>query len=59
MIPIHWGKFALGHHNWDDSIIRVSAAAKENNMPLITPMIGEEVDLKEMKYYSNWWEGVR
>lgn len=57
-MPVHWGKFALSNHAWDDSIIRVVNAAKENSLPLITPMIGEEVNLKEERVFSEWWKTI-
>lgn len=58
LMPVHWGKFKLGNHDWDDSIIRVSKAAQEKGLPLITPMIGEAVNLDQEKTYPAWWEGL-
>lgn len=59
LMPVHWAKFALAQHDWDDSIIRVSKAAKLKNLPLVTPMIGEVVNLNEDKSYPAWWENVK
>ncbi len=60
IIPVHWGKFALANHDWDDSIKRVTKKALAENVCLITPMIGEEVDLKDTtKTYAAWWEKVQ
>ncbi len=57
LIPVHWGKFSISLHSWDEPIIRVTEESRRKSMPLITPMIGEAVDLKD--YVSkNWWEGI-
>ena len=59
LLPVHWGKFALANHSWDDSIKRVYKAAAENNMPLLTPMIGEKVHIKdETQTFSTWWQNL-
>jgi L-ascorbate metabolism protein UlaG (beta-lactamase superfamily) len=60
LMPVHWAKFSLGNHAWDDSIKRVSAASKEKNISLITPMIGEEVDLKNTSHeFVEWWIDIK
>lgn len=58
LLPVHWAKFSLSLHAWDDSIKRVTAEASRKNIPVIHPMIGEEVDLKNPQPTSNWWENV-
>ena len=59
LMPVHWGKFKLGNHAWDDPVIRVAALAKLNNQPLVTPMIGEAVNLKNLTGFTNWWEQIK
>lgn len=58
IIPVHNSKFVLGQHAWNEPIIRVLAEAKRKNVEVIHPMIGEEVDFKNSKNYSEWWVGV-
>lgn len=58
LIPVHWSKFSLALHDWDDSIIRVTNESKKKNLAVINPMIAEEADLKATGVYSNWWEKV-
>jgi L-ascorbate metabolism protein UlaG (beta-lactamase superfamily) len=41
LFPIHWGKFDLSTHAWDEPISRLVKASNKNNVTLITPMIGE------------------
>ncbi|MFM8912836.1 MAG: MBL fold metallo-hydrolase [Flammeovirgaceae bacterium] len=54
-MPVHWGKFALANHAWDDPIERASKAAKDKNVKLATPMIGEVVELNLPKNFARWW----
>ncbi|QGM81355.1 MBL fold metallo-hydrolase [Otariodibacter oris] len=59
LLPMHWGSFRLALHPWTDPIIRAKARAKEVNLPLVTPMIGEEVIINNPEqYYTNWWESI-
>ena len=55
LLPVHWAKFALSQHSWDEPITRVIAECEKRNMPFIHPMIGEKIDLKEMKKCAPWW----
>jgi len=56
LLPIHWGKFALAFHDWDDSIKRVTAAAQTKGVPITTPRIGEPVVLNTSYPDGRWWE---
>ncbi|MDR6967180.1 L-ascorbate metabolism protein UlaG (beta-lactamase superfamily) [Flavobacterium arsenatis] len=58
VMPVHWGKFALANHDWDEPIIKISEYAALENVPLITPMIGEKVNLKEDYTVIEWWKNV-
>jgi L-ascorbate metabolism protein UlaG (beta-lactamase superfamily) len=58
LMPVHWAKFALSNHAWDDSIIRVTAAAEKENLPILTPMIGQKVNLDSPGTFEKWWEKV-
>ncbi|MFM7857479.1 MAG: MBL fold metallo-hydrolase, partial [Flammeovirgaceae bacterium] len=58
-MAVHWGKFALANHAWDESINRAVAASKEKNVNLITPMIGEAVYLKSEQNFAEWWKAVQ
>ncbi|MFT3794270.1 MBL fold metallo-hydrolase [Flavobacterium sp.] len=56
LMPVHWGKFSLANHAWDESISKVAEFAKAENLPLVTPMIGEKVNLNSTKIYEGWWK---
>lgn len=59
LFTVHSSKFALGNHPWDEPLIKIAAHSKELNIPLITPMIGEQVNLKEStQKFSEWWKGI-
>jgi len=60
LFTVHSSKFALGNHAWDEPLIKVSASSKQLNIPLITPMIGESVNLKDSaQTFSEWWINVK
>lgn len=58
LMPVHWAKFALANHAWDDPIKRVTAAAENENLPVLTPMIGQKVNLDSPGAFEKWWEKV-
>ncbi|MEO8769418.1 MAG: MBL fold metallo-hydrolase [Ferruginibacter sp.] len=58
ILPVHWAKFSLALHDWDEPIKRVTAEAVKKGMPLIHPMIGEEVDLGSTATSIRWWENI-
>ena len=58
IMPVHWSKFTLALHSWDEPIIRVIAEAKKKNFPIVHPMIGEEIDLKNTGNSNAWWENI-
>jgi L-ascorbate metabolism protein UlaG (beta-lactamase superfamily) len=55
LLPVHWAKFELAFHDWDDSIKRATKAASENNQPITTPLIGEPVILNSSYPNKAWW----
>ncbi|MES2592857.1 MAG: MBL fold metallo-hydrolase [Bacteroidota bacterium] len=55
VMPIHWGKFALAHHNWHDPINRFVKAAEKEKIIYTTPMIGEPVVLGTSYPKLKWW----
>lgn len=58
LLPVHWGKFALALHTWDEPIKRVIAKASELNVKVVTPMIGEPVILNSSLPDKPWWLDV-
>jgi L-ascorbate metabolism protein UlaG (beta-lactamase superfamily) len=56
LMPVHWAKFSLALHDWNEPIQRVSVEAQKQNMPLVTPLIGQKVDLKCEQVFEQWWK---
>ncbi|MHA4895150.1 MBL fold metallo-hydrolase [Pedobacter sp. PWIIR3] len=55
LMPVHWGKFTLAAHNWDDPILRVFAEAAKLKQEMVTPIPGESVELGKSKPNNEWW----
>lgn len=58
LLPVHWGKFSLSIHSWDEPIIRIKKEAERRNMKLLHPMIGEIVDFDTEQVFISWWDGI-
>jgi len=59
LFTVHSSKFALANHPWDEPLVKVTSNSKELNIPLITPMIGELVNLKDnTQKFTEWWKGI-
>ncbi|MBA5630062.1 MBL fold metallo-hydrolase [Moheibacter sp. BDHS18] len=60
LMPVHNSKFKLGNHSWFDPLDRVTAEAEKQGMPILTPKIGEKVNLdNENQLFEKWWEGLK
>ncbi len=55
-MPIHWGAFTLALHDWNDPVKRVVAEANRLDIPIITPKIGQPLNLRDLPETENWWE---
>lgn len=59
LLTAHSGKFQLANHPWDDPFKRITAASYGKNYRLLTPRIGEIVDLADKRQvFDRWWESV-
>jgi L-ascorbate metabolism protein UlaG (beta-lactamase superfamily) len=57
LLPVHWAKFTLGNHDWDEPAIKVTQAAEQSGIPVKTPMIGAVLDLDDTdQQTARWWE---
>ncbi len=55
LLPVHWAKFTLALHPWNDPIKRVVKKAAELKLPITTPMIGEPVVMGKSYPGKHWW----
>ncbi|MFC4873908.1 MBL fold metallo-hydrolase [Negadavirga shengliensis] len=59
VMPVHSGKFRLAMHPWDEPLREVSRFALEKEIPLVTPIIGEKVNIEdESQTFRSWWTEV-
>ncbi|NLZ73645.1 MAG: MBL fold metallo-hydrolase [Bacteroidales bacterium] len=57
LFTVHHSKYALAYHAWDEPLKNIAAAAQKDSIPLIQPMIGEVVNLKDTTYQLvEWWK---
>jgi L-ascorbate metabolism protein UlaG (beta-lactamase superfamily) len=60
LFPVHNSKFALANHSWDTPLKAITEFNKSVNQPMITPMIGELVNLNDTaQIFSDWWIGMK
>lgn len=55
LLPMHWGLFKLAYHGWTEPVERALLAANGNQMPILTPQLGESIeDLPKIRP-KHWW----
>lgn len=55
LLPVHWAKFTLAMHPWNDPIKRVVEKAKELEMKVLTPKIGQPLVFDNNLPSETWW----
>ena len=59
LFPVHSSKFALAYHSWNEPLTRITELNRAFDIPLVTPIIGEPVNLKDEKQpFRQWWTGM-
>ena len=56
LLPVHWGKFSLANHPWNEPVARAVKKAAELNVRITTPMIGEPVIINNYYPGKVWWD---
>jgi len=56
MVPIHNGTFDLSTHAWFDPMEQITILAKENNVTLLLPQIGQLINKEDAVVSSPWWQ---
>ena len=60
VLPVHSSKFALAQHAWNEPLKRLAVSNETMHVPLVTPVIGEKVNLQdENQVFSDWWTMVK
>lgn len=58
LLPVHWGKFSLALHPWNEPIERVLKKAEELHVNVTTPLIGQPLIIGENYPNQKWWRQV-
>ena len=56
LLPVHWGKFTLAMHAWNEPVKRILEKAKDLNVNVVTPKIGQPIILDNSFQPDFWWE---
>jgi len=56
LFPVHWGKFTLANHEWNEPIKKLMEHAAKRGLSVTTPMIGEPIIIDDQYIYSTWWD---
>ncbi len=59
LLPVHWATFNMAFHAWDEPIIRTVKAARDNHVTLLTPRVGQIIDVGATNATDAWWEAVK
>jgi L-ascorbate metabolism protein UlaG (beta-lactamase superfamily) len=60
LFPVHSSKFAMANHTWDEPLQVLTELNKKEQLTVITPMIGEAVNLKDTtQQFKQWWTGIK
>ena len=58
LVPLHWATFDLGLHPWYEPIERALVAADKSDVRVLTPLIGERIDMDRLPAVNPWWRSV-
>lgn len=59
LMPVHWGKFTLSLHPWNEPADRALAAAEKQQVNLITPLMGDPLSLDTLRADNRWWKELK
>ncbi len=56
LLPIHWAKFSLSLHGWTEPVQRLRQAATLHPAAVLTPRIGQVIQVGVDLVQEAWWE---
>lgn len=56
LFPVHWSTYELFAHRWDEPMTDLIAEARQSGAQLVTPMVGETLELKNEINTTFWWQ---
>lgn len=58
VLSVHNSKFSLARHSWDAPLKAVSGFRQDHHPQLLSPRIGEKMNLDSATKTPAWWEGI-
>lgn len=58
LFPIHWSTFELAFHAWSEPAETLTQLAKDTNVPLLTPKLGEPIEPTNDPSTDAWWRAL-
>lgn len=55
LVPLHWATFDLAFHPWYEPIERLVTFSELGSVTLITPEVGEIINLQDTPNTDHWW----
>lgn len=56
-LPVHWGKYDLAYHAWNEPAQRFYTEAQKQNINILTPQIGQNIRIGDETH--DWWTAVK
>jgi len=58
LVPVHWGTFVLGLHDWSEPVERLCADADARGVRVAVPRPGERIEVSRPPKLDHWWRAV-
>ena len=58
LLPCHNSRYPLSYHPWREPLDRIEAASRGKAYALLTPRIGEPVEIGRTEPFPAWWKDV-
>ena len=58
VVPVHWGTFVLGLHDWSEPVERLCADADEREVRVAVPRPGERIEVANPPKIDHWWREI-
>jgi L-ascorbate metabolism protein UlaG (beta-lactamase superfamily) len=59
LLPVHWATFNLSYHAWDEPILRTLRAAAAEKVQVVTPRVGEVIEVGQPFNNVEWYKAAR
>jgi len=59
LMPVHWGMYELAFHTWYEPVEKLAGLAEKKGVSLLTPELGQIVNLDRSQDTDYWWQKLR